>query len=289
MAGSATETPGAELGVDLEAIERLGKDVKAAAKVLSAREARYVVDLYYTWQRNRIRAANQVRAASGLGEPHAVIDWVCAQSERLEERVRSILAAYARHDRLGRWSLSIKGIGPVIAAGLLANIDVGRTPHVGHLWSFAGVAASGKRWEKGQKRPWNASLKTLCWKAGESFVKVSGSEDAFYGQLYKRFKAEELARNEAGRYAEQAARALAEKKYRKETEAFAAYSAGRLPPAHLHARATRRTVKIFLAHWLDAGHRIHFGRPAPAPYAIAILGHADWIETPNLDLLTDAA
>ena len=63
-------------------------------------------------------------------------------------------------------------------------------------------------WEKGQKRPWNAQLKVLCWKLGESFVKVSGNEKAFYGRIYKERKALEMAKNEAGEYAAQAAAKL---------------------------------------------------------------------------------
>lgn len=271
--------------IELEAIERLTKDIRAAARVLTPREARYIVDLYYTWQHNRIRAGNQIRAAEESAEPHQVIDWVCGQSERLEARVKSVLHEFAKADRIGVWSMANKGIGPVLSAGLLAHIDPVKATHIGHLWSFAGLAATGKAWGKGEKRPWNAALKTLCWKIGESFVKVSGHDDAFYGKLYVQFKAEELERNDRGEFAQQAADKLATTNIGKTTEAYAHYAAGRLPPAHLHSRAKRKAVKIFLAHWLDVAHRVRFGRPAPAPYAIAILGHGDWIQAPHLELI----
>ena len=52
--------------------------------------------------------------------------------------------------------------------------------------------------------PRNASLKNLCWKLGESFVKVSGSEDAFYGQEYAKRKKFEIDRNEQGYYKDHA-------------------------------------------------------------------------------------
>jgi hypothetical protein len=39
---------------------------------------------------------------------------------------------------------SIKGIGPVIAAGLLANIDITKAPTAGHIWRFAGLDPSSK-------------------------------------------------------------------------------------------------------------------------------------------------
>lgn len=59
----------------------------------------------------------------------------------------------------------------------------------------------------------------------------------------------------------------------KTTEAYAAYSAGRLPPGHLHARAKRWAVKLFLAHWHAVAYRSHFGVPAPKPYVLSQLEH----------------
>ena len=37
-----------------------------------------------------------------------------------------------------------RGIGPVIAAGLLANIDIKQAPTVGHIWRFAGLDPTNK-------------------------------------------------------------------------------------------------------------------------------------------------
>ena len=104
-------------------------------------------------------------------------------------------------------------------------------------------------WDKGEKRPWNAKLKTLCWKIGESFVKVSGRDNDIYGHVYTERKALEIQRNDAGEYSEQAAAALAHKRYGQETIARAWYEQGKLPPAHIHARAKRYAVKLYLAHW----------------------------------------
>ena len=44
-------------------------------------------------------------------------------------------------------------------------------------------------WGKGERRPWNAELKVLCWKLGDSFVKVSNKEGALYGRIYRERKA----------------------------------------------------------------------------------------------------
>jgi hypothetical protein len=265
--------------VPLDPIARLSKDLASAAVTLSDDEARFLVDAYYQMQDNRIRADGQVRSLSKSGEPHDVLQWLGAQSEGLENQIKRALSRYADSKPLGEWAQSIVGIGPVITAGLMAHIDIAKAPTVGHIWRFAGLDPT-LRWEKGQKRPWNAALKTLCWKIGESFVKVSGREDAFYGRIYADRKALELSRNEALQFKDQAVAALERKKFGKDTEARKHYEAGKLPPAHIHARAKRYAVKLFLAHYHETGYILLHGVKPPLPYPIAHLGHAHVIERP---------
>lgn len=266
--------------IELEPVARLSKDLKEAAVTLSDDEARFLVDAYYLMQEQRIRTNNQIRALTESEEPHDVLRWLASQSETLENQVRRALASYVDHrGDAAAWCLRQKGIGPVITAGLFANIDIKRAPTVGHIWNFAGLNP-GRTWEKGQKRPWNASLKTLCWKVGESFVKVSGDPAAYYGQLYVARKALEVARNDSGELKEQAAAALTAKKFRADTKAKKCYESGTLPPAHVHARAKRWVVKLFLSHLHHVWFREEFGRDPPPPYAIAHLGHAHTIQPP---------
>jgi hypothetical protein len=264
----------------LEPIARLTKDLANAARTLSAGEARFLVDAYYAMQENRIRTHAQVRALTESNEPHDVLAWLAAQDEALEGQIKRALGKYAESKPVGEWALSVKGIGPVITAGLLAHIDITKAPTVGHIWRFAGLDPT-VTWDKGQKRPWNASLKTLCWKIGESFVKVCNAEDAFYGHVYAQRKELETRRNEAGEYAEQAKAMLAKKKFRNETDAKKHYEAGRLPPAHIHARAKRYAVKLFLAHYHEVAYKDHYKTEPPLPYAIAHLGHAHKIAVPT--------
>lgn len=266
--------------MELEPIQKLTRDITAASRTLSTDEARFLVDAYYSMQENRIRSNAQVRELTKSGEPHDVLAWLAAQDASLEGQVKRALAKYAEASPVGNWCLSIIGIGPVITAGLLAHIDIDQAPTVGHIWRFAGLDPT-QTWEKGKKRPWNASLKTLCWKIGESFVKVSGNPDAFYGQVYVQRKAREQARNDAGELADQAAAMLERKKFGKETEARKHYEAGRLPPAHIHARAKRYAVKLFLAHFHEVAYVDRFGTQPPLPYAITQLGHAHRIPVAN--------
>lgn len=306
-------------------LARLTTDIKKATRTLERREARYLVDTYYQLQDYRISSDNQIRSMGKDGEPHLTLDFFSQQMATLENQVRSVLDTWTNTEPLGVWAKSITGIGPVIAAGLLAHIDIAKAPTVGHIWRYAGFDPT-VTWEKGQKRPWNASLKVVCWKAGESFVKVSTNKNDIYGHFYVERKAMEIERNDSvlpkpkgatvteygpansghgtfvldgeavscyqfggknsndwyyGGNAKAAFDVLARKKIGADTDAIKSYRIGKLPPAHIHARAKRYAVKLFLAHFHEVGYRLHFGEEPPAPYPIAHLGHTHRIPAPN--------
>lgn len=260
-----------------ENIQRLTKDLKEASYILSDNEARFLVDAYYMMQENRKRSDNQVRSMAESKEPNAVLQWLSKQNNDLENQIKRALDAYSGAHPVGTWAREQQGIGPVIAAGLLAHFDIRKAPTNGHFWSFAGLDPRTE-WKKGEKRPYNAALKTLCWKIGESFVKVSGNEDAFYAQLYVQRKKEETEKNEQGAFAEQAKLKLEKFNIGKTTDAYKAYSIGKLPPAHIHARAKRYAVKRFLSDLHYVWFMQEYGKEPPAPYSIAHLNHAHWVK-----------
>jgi hypothetical protein len=268
----------ATAAVDYHAITNLTRDLKKATVTLSRDEARFLVDNYYLMQEQRIRTAGQVRSMNASGEPHDVLHWFNAQSETLEKQVAKALDAYSNGFVLGRWARSQYGIGPVISAGLLAHIDIEKAPTVGHIWSFAGLNPTAK-WEKGQKRPWNAELKTLCWKLGESFLKTSGRDGDVYGHILMERRTLEQERNDKGEYAEQAATSL--KRVGKTTETAKHNEDGKLSPGHILSRSKRYAVKLFLAHYHHVAYELKFGTLPPKPYIIEHGGHTHYLAPPN--------
>ncbi len=256
---------------------RLTRDLRDAAKQLRPSEVRYLVDLYYTVQEYRKAANNQTRIGE---EPTAVLAWFAAQHTYLETDIKKALDAYTDEHPIGIWCKAVPGIGPVIAAGLLAHIEISRSPTVGALWRFAGLDPSAT-WAKGQKRPWNARLKVLCWKIGESFVKISNNPKDIYGQVYRVRKEEESKKNEALLYKDQAEAILAAKRIGKDTDAYKWYSVGKLPPAQIHARAKRYAVKLFLSHLFEVWRK-RDGLEAPEAYCFAHLGHVHKIPPPGV-------
>jgi hypothetical protein len=145
------------------AVERLSRDVAHAAANLSGQQARFLVDAYYMMQDDRKRADSQKRALEENDEPNLVIRWLGEQSETLEKQILRALDEFTDAHVMGNWMRSIHGIGPVISAGMLAHIDIGRVKTAGEIWAYAGWAGKDQKpWEKGQKRPFNAAFRTLC-------------------------------------------------------------------------------------------------------------------------------
>jgi hypothetical protein len=256
------------------------KEIKQAARDMGQEQARYLVDQYYRMQDYRKRGDNQVRAVSDSdsGEP-VLAGWLADYTGSIEGQIKLLLKHYAQAQTAGEWALSICGIGPVISAGLLAHIDIEQAPTVGHIWRFAGLDPT-VTWGKGEKRPWNAKLKTLCWHIGESFVKVSGNDADFYGQLYLRRKEYEQAKNADGDYAEQAAAVVKRVPNHKQV---AIYKDGCLPDGHIHARCKRWATKVFLSHFHHVAYETYYGEPPPKPYVLTPDGggHGHYIEVPN--------
>lgn len=256
-------TPEQDLKTFAPLLERMSKDMRNASINLSAKEARFLVDTYYQMQKERCIAANRVRAMNN--EPHLLMAWLKKQNEFLEKQIAISLDVYSANHPIGDWMRSICGIGPTISAGILAHIDITRAQTAANLWTFAGLDPN-VTWEKGKKRPWNASLKTLCYKAGECFVYVQNKPEDFYGKIYATRKKLEIERNLSGAFKEQAENILKTKNFRNTTEAKKMYEQGMLPKAHIHARARRYAVKIWLSHVHYVWFCHYYGKEPEKPF-----------------------
>lgn len=263
----------------IESVQRMKRDLRASAKLMTETEARFLVDFYYMTQKNRIRAAHQIRTALVAEEPCQLLEWVFNQFDTVEKGIKSALKVYALSKEEGKWAMSIHGIGPVITAGLMAHIDVSKAKTAGAVWRFAGMDPT-VTWGVGEKRPWNASLKRLCFLIGDSFMKHRNSDKDIYGKFYEERKKQEIERNDQKLFREQAEKQLTTKNI-KDKDLKACLMDGKLPPLQIERRARRYAVKLFLAHYHHVAFEAKFKTPPPKPYAIAILGHAHEIEVPR--------
>ena len=253
-------------------------DIREAAKLMGREEIGYLVNSFYEVQEFRKSADNMSRSMVKDGRPNQFVAWLGVSQHSVENDIEAALKAYvfSREEGVATWAMQQHGIAHILTAGLLSQIDIERCYTAGHLWSFAGLNPAAE-WKKGKRRPWNAFLKSLCWKIGDSFVKHRGSDDCVYGHIYAARKHDEAQRNEAGEFADQARAALAKKNFR-DTATRECYESGKLPLGRIDLRARRIAVKLFLAHYHDVATWYAKGHRAPTPYAIAHMGHVDMLE-----------
>jgi hypothetical protein len=256
------------------------------ASNLPAAELRLLVANYYQSQHMRKTMDMQIRH---LGDRHKILEdnhdlkqILTFTPEAFADLEKQLAGAFDKIlvSPVAMWIKAQRGIGPVIAAGLLAHIDITKAPTVGHIWRFAGLDPTQK-WEKGEKRPHNAELKQVCWHAGQCFMKQSNDPDCFYGHLYRERKQYEIARNERGENSERA------KTFKVSAGATKAVKdklkSGQLPDFNIDARARRYAVKIFLSHLHAILFWDFYGKAPPKPFAIPILGHAHELSIPHAD------
>ena len=309
---------------EIQEIRKISKELKKASVTMTKEEARDLVDLYYITQKDRIRANNQIAAIhkphkdwekevsklthqvekgnatqeeldelikqEPIIEPHKTLDYFLKTYLANEKDMKACLEIYAKSKPIGRWLLSITGIGPVIAAGLIAHIDISKVQTAGQIQAFGGLDPNRMTWKKGEKRPWNASLKTLYWKIGQSFVKTSNRESDIYGKIYQERKVYEKEKNENLEYLDQALDIVKTRKWTEKTMWMKEiYETGMLPDCHIAARAARYATKRFLSHFFDVYYEMYHHEKPPKPYPIAQLGHAHMVPAPNwpMDITED--
>ena len=128
------------------------------------------------------------------------------------------------------------------------------------------------------KPPYNIDLKVICWKIGQSFMKVCNKEESVYGALYKERKDLEKARNDHNAYGDQIATALITKNFKKGTDTYKSYMEGKLTDSHITARATRMATRVFLTHFFEAMYIHRYNAAPPQIFPIAHMGHEDYIQ-----------
>ena len=261
---------------------------------------RNLVDMYYDFQSQRIQTQLRIGASERVNSLSkddlsiygltTIFENAASFERDIEKLIKTQLKNHALYNQ---YLVKITGIGPMLAAGLIAYIDdIEKFKHVSSLWQYVGYGMNrycihckkptfipvkydtGKTAKKlhplescpicnkqtssilqkrimGYQSNWNDKLKVLSWKAGVSFVKQSAARSK-YRQLYDSIKSDEHMQHP--------------KKIKENSKIL--YNDG-----HLHNRAMRKVVKIFLAHLWQTWRR-QKGLEATEPYAKQLLGHS---------------
>lgn len=230
-------------------------------------------ELWQSWlwfdQLRRVRIASNNRAISaerGKSMMSAQMEYDMIELldlEASEEFARKkMIYCGSQVGPIWNWVTSIKGLGAgTLAAQLLALIDdISIPPYPSSLCRFAGfsVTPDGKaeKCQRGVKSPYNRKLKGVCWNVADQFIR-------HYTPIYREIYDDEKERQ----------RLLHPEKIKVDGK-------WRYNDGHLHNRAWRKMVKMFLGHlWLQ--WRTFEGLPITEPYIFREgSGHSQYVAPP---------
>jgi len=225
-----------------------------------------------------------------------------------------VLAKLVKRLSVYAWAKTVSGLGEVSLAGVIGEcgkFEPGQYRSVSALWKRMGMAViEGERQRRvtgaaALDHGYNAERRSLMWNIGcclikaqvrnvkdEKGKKIEGSEHGIgeLGELYLSYKARLIEKNEAGGFAETAARAVerAKKVGSKPNEANVA---GKLTKPHLHNMAQRYIEKRLLRQLWQAwrgGQCRNDAQVLDAPSPQPIQGEARrWPETRNVTPLSE--
>ena len=154
--------------LDIAKIDKLVK--KSIVAIPSREEARYLEDIYYQQQQQRIALEGQLRALrqgydSTPDSDHSThnqlfLEWYLYNTSKMEEQIKKALDAFSDSCYLSKWAKSVKGIGPTIATCLVAGLSIypkndDPTKEVlsaSSWWNYCGL--------NDNNRPWLGSVKS---------------------------------------------------------------------------------------------------------------------------------
>ena len=223
------------------------KPVKVKPAILGLDQLPFLVDRYYSLQEHRIALSLQMQALKKQERGTELLSKFHDEFLDFESEIEKHVTRTVKQHPIYPWLKSCKGIGPIIAASLISQIDITKAEHASSVWKYCGLAVdleTGKaeRREKGKKISWNPFLKKTCWKIGESFVKSKGKYRTIY-DTSKKYYQEKFPK---------------EVKDTKSKRVF--YTKG-----HIHALSKRRAVKLFLADFWVEWRKLE-GLPVSVPF-----------------------
>ena len=150
-------------------------------------------------------------------------------------------------------------------------IDPPYADTISSLWKFAGydVGEDGKAPKRrtGTKLSYNSQLRSMCWRVGVSLMRSQGKFYEYYTKQKSRYI--EVCNNTGVQIVP------ASKLPKKDGKAYEPDNM--ISEGHLHNRALRKVIKLFLAClWLE--WRKAEGLPLTMPYSIDVLKHDTFIK-----------
>jgi hypothetical protein len=259
-----------------------------------------LVDIYYDFQGQRIQTQLRIGASerqnSLTKEQLSLygITTIFENAQNFEKDVEKLIVKQLKNHALyTQYLVEIQGIGPLIAAGLIAYIDdIEKFDHVSSLWQYSGYGMN--RFCPNCKKPTSVIVKystgtkakklqpfESCPQCDGDTIPILQKRTSGYQSNWND-KLKTLAWKASASFVKQAA---SKSKYRKLYDKIKKDERRKHPTkkivggktmfndGHINNRTMRKVSKIFLAHVWQTWRRQQ-GLPATEPYAKQLLGHS---------------
>lgn len=214
---------------------------------------------YWAWQDMRISVNSQLGAMVRQGLltqeecDGCAKEWTAPFVAAEKECAKKMVQWLESEPVYTQWLQHVRGVGKILAAQILAiSTPITDFPTVSAFWAYCGYhVKDGKaaRREHGVVANWSNEAKTTFFNLGACFVKAGGP----YRELYDRYKARDRAAHpEKGK------------------------AGGKYSDGHMHTRAMRYAVKIFMSHLWSVSYDLA-GIPCRQPFVHEKLGHETYI------------
>ena len=240
---------------------KLERDIERL-KSLKNKELRILVESFYDMQKLRIAMGNRVFAygKAGLLESINPEPSLVKLKEAEHELEKEIAAVVINHPLWNVWFKDVKGIGKIMAAGLIAwRDDISKASTISAFWKYHGLAPSQSKRHKGEKLDYNPKAKTHAWKCGMQLLKAKGH----YTDIYYDSKAKYEAREDIKEKHEHIIGYVL--RNGKKVPKYEAEGGMKSYKLHIHYMALRKMIKRFLADTWVAWRRVE-GLPVSDPY-----------------------
>jgi len=217
-------------------------------KELKNSDLRVLTETYYDIQKLRTSSENRLRTYMDAGLLRYVdMDEVVKYLRKAEkESAREIEKEVSKHPLWTEWLKDVKGVGEVMAGGLIAWIDdIGKFRTISKLWKYSGLAP-GQRKERGQRVNYNPKMKSHLWRVGMQLLKAKNKK---YAPIYYEWKDKYYDRVDI----------------REKHERGEARGGMKSYHLHIHQMALRKMIKRFLIDLWLSWRQIE-GLPTSKPY-----------------------
>ena len=262
--------------------ERIKQDI-TRLKELKNTELRIFVESFYDMQKLRIAVENRIRSYTSAGlieyiNPELAMANLKGAEKELEKEITTLIK---QHPLWKTFFVDVKGIGPIMAAGLIAwRDDISKARTVSAFWKYHGLSPTQGKRKKGEKLDYNPKAKTHAWKCGMQLLRAKGA----YSHVYYDSKAKYEQREDIKAMHEHAIGEVTRKgKKVKEYEAAGGPKSYKL---HIHYMALRKMIKRFLADTWVAWREVE-GLPVSKPYIFSDAAKQKGIAHEHYEVITE--